>query len=89
MSVITKIEQQRNKSRVNIFVDDSFFCGLERETAAVFGLKTGKQVNEEYLKEALKLLRKQGFYEEILSIPDTAAADHCDSLQRVVVSVCL
>ena len=52
MSVITKIEQQRNKSRVNIFVDDSFFCGLERETAAVFGLKTGKQVNEEYLKEA-------------------------------------
>lgn len=53
MSVITKIESQRNKSRVNIFVDDSFFCGLNKETAVIFGLKPGKNVEEDTLKKVI------------------------------------
>lgn len=53
MAIITKIEEQRNKKRVNIFVDDAFFCGLNKETAVIFKLKTGKEVNEETLKQAL------------------------------------
>ena len=53
MPVITKIETQKNKSRVNIFVDDSFFCGLNKETAILFGLKEEKEVNEEKLKSAI------------------------------------
>jgi len=53
MSVITKIEQQRNKSRVNIFVDGAFFCGLNKETAIIFKLKEGKEVEEEKLKKII------------------------------------
>ena len=53
MPVITKIETQKNKSRVNIFVDDSFFCGLNKETAVIFGLKENKEVDEEKLKVAI------------------------------------
>lgn len=53
MGVITKIEQQKNKSRVNIYVDDTFFCGLEKETAIIFGLKPSKTVDEEELKRAI------------------------------------
>ena len=53
MQVITKIETQKNKSRVNIFVDDSFFCGLNKETAILFGLKENKQIDENKLKEAI------------------------------------
>jgi len=53
MPVITKIETQKNKSRVNIFVDDSFFCGLNKETAVIFGLKENKEVDEEKLKIAI------------------------------------
>ena len=53
MPVITKIETQKNKSRVNIFVDDSFFCGLNKETAVIFGLKENKEVDEEKLKVAV------------------------------------
>lgn len=53
MSIITKIEEQKNKKRVNIFVDDAFFCGLLKETAVVFGLKPGKEVDEKTLKEAV------------------------------------
>ena len=53
MSVITKIEEQKNKKRVNIFVDDAFFCGLNKETAVIFRLKTGNQIDEKTLKEAV------------------------------------
>lgn len=53
MSIVTKIEQQRNKSRVNIFVDGAFFCGLNKETAIIFKLKEGREVDEEKLKQAI------------------------------------
>jgi regulatory protein len=53
MSVITKIEDQKNKKRVNIFVDDAFFCGLLKETAVIFKLKVGKEIDETVLKEAV------------------------------------
>lgn len=53
MAVITKIEEQKNKKRVNIFVDDAFFCGLNKETAVVFRLKVGKVVDEKILKVAV------------------------------------
>ena len=52
MPTITKIEAQRNKGRVNIFVDGSFFCGLNKETAIVFGLKENIEIDEEKLKKA-------------------------------------
>lgn len=53
MAVITKIEEQKNKKRVNIFVDDAFFCGLCKETAVVFRLKVGNIVDENKLTEAI------------------------------------
>ena len=54
MGIITKVEQQKNKNRVNIFIDDSFFCGLEKETAILFGFKSGKIVDEDTILEAIK-----------------------------------
>ena len=53
MAIITKIEEQKNKKRFNIFVDDAFFCGLNKETAVVFRLKEGKEVDEKTLKEMI------------------------------------
>jgi len=53
LGIITKIEEQKNKNRVNIFIDDSFFCGLEKETALIFCLKTGKEVDIESLNQAI------------------------------------
>jgi len=53
VAVVTKIEDQKNKKRVNIFVDDAFFCGLHKETAVIFGLKPGKEIDENKLQEAL------------------------------------
>ena len=53
MAIITKIEEQKNKKRVNIFVDDAFFCGLNKETAVVFKLKVGSEIDEELIKDAV------------------------------------
>lgn len=53
MAIITKIEEQKNKKRVNIFVDDAFFCGLNKETAVIFRLKVGNVIEESKLQEAL------------------------------------
>lgn len=53
MATITKIEQQKNKARVNIFVDDAFFCGLNKETAIIFKFKVGQEVDENQLTQAI------------------------------------
>lgn len=53
MAIISKIEEQKNKKRFNIYVDDAFFCGLNKETAIQFGLKVGKFVEEDELQRAI------------------------------------
>ena len=53
MAIITKIQEQKNKKRVNIFVDDVFFCGLNKETAVIFKLKVGEEVDECLIKDAI------------------------------------
>ena len=68
MAIITKIESQRNKSRVNIFVDDSFFCGLNKETAVIFGLKENKEIDENKLKKAIFESEVKSAFEKSLDI---------------------
>ena len=67
MGIITKIELQKNKNRVNIFIDDSFFCGLEKETAIGFGFKQGKFVEEETILEAIESSEVKRAFEKIMS----------------------
>lgn len=54
MAKITAIEpQKRNKQRVNVYIDDQFYCGMEAVTVYTHFLKVGKEVDEETLKEAI------------------------------------
>ena len=64
MATITKIEQQKNKARVNIFVDDAFFCGLNKETAILFKLKPGQEVDEEEIQKALEVSEVKSAFEK-------------------------
>lgn len=68
MGIITKIEEQKNKNRVNIFVDDSFFCGLEKETAIVFGLKTNREIDENELEKAINESEIKRAFEKSISL---------------------
>ena len=71
MAVITKIEQQKNKARVNIFVDDAFFCGINKETALIFKLKVGEKVSEETLKQAVFESETKSAFEKASSFLET------------------
>ena len=64
MATITKIEQQKNKARVNIFVDDAFFCGLNKETAILFKLKPGQEIDEAEIQKALEASEVKSAFEK-------------------------
>ena len=52
---ITKIEvQKKNKSRVNLYLDGEFNCGLSLETIVKNGIKEGREITDEQL-EFLKM----------------------------------
>jgi len=53
MGIITEISQQKNKKRVNLFVDNEFRSGLNVETAVKFGLKTGRVIDDVKLDEII------------------------------------
>jgi regulatory protein len=54
MKKITKIEaQKRNPKRVNVYVNEEFFIGIDAYSAKKHGLEEGKEVNEDMLKRAL------------------------------------
>lgn len=51
MGKITDITKQKNKSRVNVFVDGSFACGLNELTLLKYSLKIGDEISSEELEE--------------------------------------
>lgn len=54
MGKITDIvPQKKNKSRVSIFIDGEFFCGLEKLTVLEHRLKIGDEVGEAKLSETV------------------------------------
>ncbi len=49
MAIITSITKQKRGERVNIFLDDEFFCGLETFTMLKNSLKEGMEVDPDEL----------------------------------------
>ena len=48
---ITDIKIQKNKMRSNIFIDGSFFCGLENLTILKNNIKIGQEISQEKLEK--------------------------------------
>ena len=51
---ITNIEPQRNKNRVNVYVDDLFAIGIDLELKYKHKLEIGMEVDDDFIKEVLK-----------------------------------
>ena len=48
---ITKLEvQKRNKDRVNLYLDDEFYCGLSLEAVVKYALKVGQELEIQKLE---------------------------------------
>lgn len=54
MSQITQIKPQKNKKRVNIYLDGKFSFGLDLENYVKLGLKVGQQLTEREVEEIIK-----------------------------------
>ncbi|MCK9444201.1 MAG: RecX family transcriptional regulator [Tissierellaceae bacterium] len=50
---ITSIERQKNKNRVNIYVDNLFSIGIDEEIMLKYGLHVEMEVDDEFIKEVL------------------------------------
>lgn len=50
MPVITSITKQKKGERVNIFLDGEFYCGLDGLIMLKYGLKEGKEIDEEEIE---------------------------------------
>lgn len=50
--LITSLKQQKkNPERLNLYLDGEFYCGLNAETAAVYRLKEGQEIDKDLLEE--------------------------------------
>lgn len=50
---ITKIEPQRNRNRVNIYIDNGFAIGLDDEIRYKYGLEIDMEIDDDFVKEIL------------------------------------
>lgn len=54
MGIITEVTiQKKNRSRVSVYVDGEFFCGMQSITAAKEGIKLGAEVDEAELMRVI------------------------------------
>ena len=54
MPVITQIKPQKNKKRVNIYLDERFAFGLDLENYLKINLKVGDELSEREVKEIVE-----------------------------------
>ena len=83
MGIITEISQQKNKKRVNIFVDSEFKSGLGVETAIKFGLKTGKEINDKELEQIIIESETHSAFETALKFLSTTPKTKYEIKQKL------
>jgi regulatory protein len=66
MPIVTSIKPQKNKKRVNVYLDGKFSFGLGLETYMKSGLKVGNEISEEEVKKLLKGNEFNTTYEKLL-----------------------
>lgn len=66
MAQITKIKQQKNKNRVNVFLDGKFGFGIDLENFVKLNLKVGDEHTKEEIENIVKTAEFTKTYEKLL-----------------------
>ena len=66
MPVITSIKQQKNKNRVNIYLDDKFGFGIDLDNFVLLHLKVNQELTEKEVEEIVKKAEFQKTYDKLL-----------------------
>lgn len=68
MSKITKIKLQKNKKRVNVYLDGKFAFGLDLDNFAKAGLKVGQELSEKEINDLIFKNEFQKLYDRCLRL---------------------
>ncbi len=66
MSKITSIKQQKNKNRVNIYLDDKFGFGIDLDNFVLLHLKVDQELTEKEIEEIVKKAEFQKTLDKLL-----------------------
>lgn len=66
MPIVTSINSQKNKKRVNIYLDEKFGFGLDLENYMKLGLKVEQELSEEEIEKILKKAEFQKTLDKLL-----------------------
>lgn len=66
MAVITSIKQQKNKGRVNVYLDDVFGFGIDLDNFVLLGLKVGQELTDDGVSEIVKKAEYQKVLDKLL-----------------------
>jgi len=67
MKVTQLSSQKKDPSRVNLYIDENFFCGLSLDAVAKFGIYQGREIEEEELEKILVDELKNRFAQRAMS----------------------
>lgn len=66
MAIITSVKQQKNKKRVNIFLDEKFAFGIDLENFLKSKLKVGMELEDEQIEKIVNKAEFAKVYDKIL-----------------------
>jgi len=66
MPVITSIKQQKNKNRVNVYLDDIFGFGIDLDNFALLNLRVNQEYSQEEIEKVIKKAEFQKTYDKLL-----------------------
>lgn len=71
MPEITKVKQQKNEERVNVYLDGKFAFGISLEAALKHGLEKGKHVTQEFIDNLQDEAEEEKVYNRVLRFATT------------------
>lgn len=66
--IVTEINAQKRKGRYNLYVDGTFYSGLDAETIIKAGLKVGSEVDKKTLEEVVLESETRSAFEKLLGL---------------------
>jgi len=66
MPLITSIKQQKNKNRVNVYLDDKFGFGIDLDNFVLLNLRVNQELTDEKIIEVVKKAEFQKTWEKLL-----------------------
>lgn len=66
MPQITSIKQQKNKNRINVYLDNKFGFGIDLDNFVILNLKVNQELNETEIKKIIKTSEFQKTLDKLL-----------------------